>query len=164
MYDAGFVANFVHGNVPDGSQTFYLGQPTRSDILGIIAAYVGANGATQTILSSTPSNGNVELNGANVFFDIGGVIKWGVDPSGHLVPKVAGLNLGGGSGYPINTLTVSNIVATGTFTGNGTITATNGFSSLSTNNVILRTPNGGSWILRCGDSGTLSTVTNTSNL
>ena len=38
------------------------------------------------------------------------------------------------------------------------------FNSLSTNNFILRTPDGGSWILRCDNAGTLTTVTNASGL
>lgn len=64
-----------------------------------------------------------------------------------------------------NALSISNNATIGgTTTGSTVNTATPAFKSLGTNNVILRCPDGGSFILRIDDAGTLSTVTNSANL
>lgn len=55
-------------------------------------------------------------------------------------------------------------VFAGTVTGSGYASAGPGFKSYSTNNVVLTCPDGGSWVLRIANDGTLSTVTNAAGL
>lgn len=66
----------------------------------------------------------------------------------------------GGNSLVLN----NNATIRGTVTATTANTATPAFKSLGTNNVILKCPDGGSFILRIDDAGTLSTATNSANL
>lgn len=66
--------------------------------------------------------------------------------------------------YANNGLFTNNVTIGGTATASTLNTTTPAFKSLGTNNVILRCPDGGSFILRIDNAGTISTTTNNSNL
>ena len=56
------------------------------------------------------------------------------------------------------------VVATNTVEGSSVNSTNAGFKSRSTNNVVLACPDGGSWVLKIANDGTLSVVTNTTGL
>ena len=68
-------------------------------------------------------------------------------------------NVGIGTTTPAAKLDVSGAIHSGS-----TNTTTPALVSMGTNNAVLRCPNGGSYILRIDNSGTISTVTNSTGL
>lgn len=121
---------------------------------GSAAQVGGFTGQALQILANNTAHASLLANGN---FGVGTT-----SPTNKL--QVMGNIESSGMVYANNASFTNNLTVGGMATASTLNTATPAFKSLGTNNVILRCPDGGSFILRIDNAGTISTTTNSSNL